>query len=128
MSMLWLIQLVIVLAVFGVLLWAINTYIPMDETIKKILNVVVILVVILFVLNAFGVLGSMSGTYGTMPIYGTMPWLIHLVIVLVVFGVLLWAINTYIPMDATIKKILNVVVILVVILFILSALGILGSM
>ena len=54
--------------------------------------------------------------------------LIQLVIVLVVFGVLLWAINTYIPMDATIKKILNVVVILVAILFILSALGLLGSM
>ena len=55
-----LIQLVIVLVVFGVLLWAINSYIPMDATIKKILNVVVILVVILFILSAFGLLGSMS--------------------------------------------------------------------
>ena len=56
-----LIQLVIVLVVFGVLLWAINNYIPMDATIKKILNVVVILVVILFILSAFGILGPMSG-------------------------------------------------------------------
>jgi len=56
-----LIQLVIVLVVFGVILWAINTYIPMDATIKKILNVVVILVVVLFILSAFGVLDSMSG-------------------------------------------------------------------
>ena len=56
-----LIQLVIVLVVFGVILWAINTYIPMDGAIKKILNVVVILVVILFVLSAFGLLGSMQG-------------------------------------------------------------------
>jgi exosortase/archaeosortase len=56
-----LIQLVIVLVVFGVLLWAINSYIPMDDTIKKILNVVVILVVILFILSAFGILGTMSG-------------------------------------------------------------------
>ncbi len=56
-----LIQLVIVLVVFGVILWAINTYIPMDATIKKILNVVVILVVVLFVLSAFGLLGSMQG-------------------------------------------------------------------
>jgi hypothetical protein len=55
-----LIQLVIVLVVLGVLLWAINAYIPMDATIKKILNVVVILVVILYVLSAFGILGSMS--------------------------------------------------------------------
>ena len=55
-----LIQLVIVLVVLGVLLWAINNYIPMDATIKKILNVVVILVVVLFILSAFGILGSLS--------------------------------------------------------------------
>ncbi len=56
-----LIQFVIALVVFGVGLWAINSYIPMDATIKRILNVVVTLVAILFVLNAFGILGSMSG-------------------------------------------------------------------
>ncbi len=56
-----LIQLVIVLVVLGVILWAINTYIPMNATIKKILNVVVILVAVLYVLSAFGVLGSLSG-------------------------------------------------------------------
>jgi hypothetical protein len=56
-----LIQLLVVLVVFGVILWAINAYIPMDETIKKILNVVVILVVILYILSAFGVLGPLSG-------------------------------------------------------------------
>jgi small-conductance mechanosensitive channel len=44
-----------------VLLWAINTYIPMDATIKKILNVVVVLVAVLFILSAFGILGSLSG-------------------------------------------------------------------
>jgi small-conductance mechanosensitive channel len=56
-----LIQLVLVLIVIGVLLWAINRYIPMDATIKKILNVVVVLVAVLFVLGAFGVLDTMSG-------------------------------------------------------------------
>ncbi len=55
-----LIQLIVVLVVFGVILWAINTYIPMDGAIKKILNVVVILVVVLFVLSAFGLLGPMQ--------------------------------------------------------------------
>jgi 1-acyl-sn-glycerol-3-phosphate acyltransferase len=53
-----LMQLIIVLVVVGVVLWAINNYIPMQENIKKILNVVVVIVVLLFVLNAFGVLGS----------------------------------------------------------------------
>lgn len=56
-----LITLVIVLVVLGVILWAINAYIPMDATIKKILNGVVVLIAILFVLSAFGVLDSLTG-------------------------------------------------------------------
>ncbi|MGA2192452.1 MAG: Thivi_2564 family membrane protein [Nitrospirota bacterium] len=53
--------------------------------------------------------------------------LIHLVIILVVVGVILWLINTYIPMQATIKKLLNAVVVIGVILWLLSALGLLDS-
>ena len=56
-----LIQLVIVLVVVGVILWLVNTYIPMDRNIKKILNVVVIIAVILWLLSAFGVIGSLQG-------------------------------------------------------------------
>ena len=52
-----LIGLVIVLIVVGVLLWAANTYIPMDPKIKTIMNVVVVIAVILWLLSAFGVLG-----------------------------------------------------------------------
>ena len=55
-----LINLVVTLVVVGVLLWAVNTYIPMDGKIKKILNVIVVLVVVLWLLQAFGILGSLS--------------------------------------------------------------------
>ena len=55
-----LINLVIVLLVVGVLLWVINTYIPMDRKIKNILNIVVVIVVVLWLLQVFGVLGSME--------------------------------------------------------------------
>ncbi|MDD5435284.1 MAG: hypothetical protein PH343_07630 [Nitrospira sp.] len=55
-----LIQLVIVLVVVGVILWVINSYIPMQSTIKKILNVVVVIVVILWLLNVFGLIGNLS--------------------------------------------------------------------
>jgi hypothetical protein len=55
-----LIQLVIVLIVVGVVLWVINTYIPMQATIKKILNVVVVIAVIIWLLSVFGVLGQLS--------------------------------------------------------------------
>ena len=54
--------------------------------------------------------------------------LVQLVIALVVVGIALWLINNYIPMDATIKKILNVVVVIVVVLWLLNIFGILGSM
>ena len=56
-----LINLVITLIVVGVLLWLVNNYIPMDGKIKQILNVVVVIAVVLWLLQAFGVLGSLSG-------------------------------------------------------------------
>jgi hypothetical protein len=50
-----LITIVITLIVVGVLLWLVNTYIPMDGKIKKILNIVVVVVAVLWLLNVFGV-------------------------------------------------------------------------
>jgi hypothetical protein len=55
-----LIQLVIVLVVVGVILWVINSYIPMQTTIKKILNVVVIIAVVIWLLSVFGIIGNLS--------------------------------------------------------------------
>ncbi len=51
-----LINIVITLIVVGVLLWLVNAYIPMDEKIKKVLNVVVLIVVVVWLLQVFGVL------------------------------------------------------------------------
>jgi hypothetical protein len=53
-----LIQLVIVLVVVGLILWVINSYIPMQSTIKSILNVVVVIGVIIWLLNVFGLIGN----------------------------------------------------------------------
>jgi hypothetical protein len=51
-----LISLIITLVVVGVLLWLVNTKIPMDGKIKKILNVVVVVCVVFWLLFAFGIL------------------------------------------------------------------------
>ncbi|XHR29525.1 MAG: Thivi_2564 family membrane protein [Chthoniobacteraceae bacterium] len=56
-----LISLVITLIVVGVLLWLVNTYIPMDAKIKKILNIVVVIAVVLWLLSVFGILGHIGG-------------------------------------------------------------------
>ena len=55
-----LINVVVTLIVVGVLLWLVNTYIPMDGKIKNILNIVVVIAVVLWLLQAFGVLGELS--------------------------------------------------------------------
>ena len=58
------ISLIITLVVVGVVMWLVNTYIPMDANIKKILNVVVIILVVLWLLNLFGIF---STNFGTVP-------------------------------------------------------------
>lgn len=50
-----LLSLLLILVAIGVVLWAINS-IPMDATMKKVINVVALIVVVLFLLQAFGVL------------------------------------------------------------------------
>ncbi len=56
-----LITVVVTLIVVGVLLWAINRYIPMDSKIKSILNIVVVIVVVIWLLQGYGVIGSLRG-------------------------------------------------------------------
>ena len=46
-----------------------------------------------------------------------------ILVTLIIVGILLWLVNTYIPMDTKIKTILNVIVVIVVIIWSLSALG-----
>lgn len=54
------ITLIITLIVVGVLLWLVNTYIPMDRKIKNILNVVVVICVVIWLLSVFGIIGSVG--------------------------------------------------------------------
>jgi hypothetical protein len=56
-------QIILVLIVVGVLLWLVNNYIPMDGKIKGILNAVVVILVVLWLLQAFGLLGSLGGVH-----------------------------------------------------------------
>ena len=55
-----LLNLILTIVVVGVLLWLINTYIPMQSTVKSILNIVVVIVLIVWLLNAFGLIGPLT--------------------------------------------------------------------
>lgn len=55
-----LLQVVMILIAVGVLLWLVNSYIPMAGSIKSILNAVVVIVVVVWLLNIFGLLHSLS--------------------------------------------------------------------
>ena len=55
-----LINIVIILVVAGVGLWAINKYIPMAAPVKTILNLVVIVVICIWLLQVFGIIDGSS--------------------------------------------------------------------
>ena len=55
-----LLTLILTIVLVGVLLWLINTYVPMQATVKNILNIVVVIVLIIWILNAFGVVGPLN--------------------------------------------------------------------
>jgi hypothetical protein len=55
-----LLQVLMVLVVVGVLLWLVNSFIPMAGSIKSILNAVVVIAVVLWLMNIFGLMHSLS--------------------------------------------------------------------
>ena len=55
-----LMSVIVVLIVVGVLLWLVNSYIPMDGKIKSILNAVVVIAVVVWLLQVFGLLTSLT--------------------------------------------------------------------
>jgi len=54
-----LITILLVIIVVGILLWLVNSFIPMDSNIKKILNVVVIIILIVWLLKVFGIFNNL---------------------------------------------------------------------
>ena len=55
-----LIQVLEMLIVVGVVLWLVNRFIPMQASIKSILNGVVVIAVVLWLLNIFGLFHSLA--------------------------------------------------------------------
>ncbi len=55
-----LISLIIIIAFLGVLMWAVNKYIPMEPNIKMFLNIVVVIVLAFWVLSLFGILPDLN--------------------------------------------------------------------
>lgn len=55
-----LLAIVITLIVIGVLLWLMETYLPLDQTIKRIIQGLVIIVTVVWLLQVFGLLGSLN--------------------------------------------------------------------
>jgi hypothetical protein len=58
-----LVGIVVVLIVVGLILWLINTYIPMAGAIKSLLNIVVFVVVLIWLLQVFGLIGPINGIH-----------------------------------------------------------------
>ncbi len=54
------IGILVTLVIIGLLLWLVNNYIPMDGKIKNILNIVIVIAVVIWLLQAFGLLGGIG--------------------------------------------------------------------
>lgn len=57
-----LMNLIAVIIVFGVVLWLINAFIPMPASIKSLLNVLVLIVLVIYILQFFGVIKTILPT------------------------------------------------------------------
>lgn len=58
-----LLTVLLVIVLVGVILWAVNTYIPMDRKIKNILNIVVVIILIVWLLKVFGIFSNLMSIY-----------------------------------------------------------------
>jgi hypothetical protein len=56
-----LVNIVVILVVVGLVMWLINTYIPMAGAIKSLLNIVVFVVLLIWLLQTFGLIGAIPG-------------------------------------------------------------------
>jgi hypothetical protein len=56
-----LVDIVLIFVVIGLVMWLINAYIPMAAGIKSLLNIVVFVVVLIWVLRVFGIVGEIPG-------------------------------------------------------------------
>ena len=58
-----LLSILIAIIIVGVLLWLINTFLPMDRQIKRIFNLVVVIALIIWLLKAFGLFAYLTSIY-----------------------------------------------------------------
>jgi len=58
-----LLSILIAIIVVGVLLWIINTFLPMDRQITKIFNLVVVIALVIWLLKAFGIFAYLTSIY-----------------------------------------------------------------
>jgi len=56
-----LVDIAVILVIAGLLMWLINTYIPMAAAIKSLLNIVVFVVLLIWVLQSLGIIGGIAG-------------------------------------------------------------------
>lgn len=77
--------------------------------------------------NCVTLVGTAGPTFVAHTKRTTMP-LFNVLVALIVVGVLLWLVNTYIPMDRKIKNIFNIVVVIAVVLWLLKVAGLLDSL
>ena len=55
-----LLNIIVIIVLVGMLLWSINSFIPMDAKVSKILNAIVVIALVLWLLQGFGFIGALG--------------------------------------------------------------------
>jgi hypothetical protein len=55
-----LVSLIIIIALIGVLMWAVNKYVPMADNIKTLLNIAVVVILVFWILSLAGILPDLN--------------------------------------------------------------------
>jgi len=105
-----------VIVVVGLFLWAINALIPMQAQYKNALNVLAIFFLCVWLITLFlpGLTASiMAFKIGSVPA-------VHVLGVIVIVGLALWVVDAIVPMKAQFKKALYVVAVLFLCLWLIT--------
>lgn len=111
-----LIEVLAVIALVGLVLWAVNSFIPMQAQYRNALNVIAVVGLVVWLVNLFvpGLTASVRSIR-----LGSEP-LINVLGVIVIVGAVLWGVNAVVPMQPKYKQALNILAVVFLCIWVIS--------
>lgn len=108
-------QLLIGLVVVGVALYLVQNYLPISPPFKTVINAVVVIALAIWLLDIFGLTRRAPNS------------LVEVIVMLAVFGLIIYLLNSYVPMAQPIRIVINAIVVIALALWLLDYFGVMRS-